>query len=53
MNTDQIKVTNRGAVRGVGILVDNFVITRTEAENAAILTVNFNLQEFHDVNKIK
>ena len=50
INENQIKVTNRGAVRGVSIIVDDFAISRTEAENSAILKIKFDLKKFHDVN---
>ena len=50
INENQIQITNRGAVRGASILVNDFIVTRTEARNAAVLKLRFNLKNFHDLN---
>ena len=50
LNDGKVKVTNRGVVRGVSILIDDFIITKTEAPNAAILKLNFDLKDYHNTN---
>ena len=50
LNESKIQITHRGFVRGASILIDNFAITKTEAQHAAILEIDFNLKNYHNKN---
>ena len=47
LNAGEIKSYHRGFVRGISIHVDEFAITRIEAENSAILKIEFDLTNYH------
>ena len=50
LNERKIEIVNRGMVRGLSILTDDFTVTQSEAENSAVLKIDLDLTNYHHSN---